>query len=164
MAKLRKQSRRRQWIAGMRWYLSVSSVDQMQWEVSLWVEVFPRAVGPQEDQDEDFWLHLLEPEDAVQEVGQMLAIMDAPDQEVPTEDRPNPHAGVRIGEASNPGPPAAGRTAKRRIVRLLEAVQLKDPRSLGDTPRKETGSGSIRAIDTAGVSIRLRKHIIKRRT
>eukprot|EP00972_Heterocapsa_arctica_P010227 1502620-Heterocapsa_arctica.AAC.1 len=83
-------------------------------EVSLWEEVFPRAVEPM---DEDFWLNLLEPEADPQPEAQILAIMDAPDEEAPTEDRPNPHAGVRIGEASNPGPPAEGRIPRSRATR-----------------------------------------------
>ena len=66
----------------------------MHWEVSFWEQIFPRAEEPQDDQDEDQWLHLLEPDEAEPAGGQMLAIMDAPDQEAPTEDRPNPHAGV----------------------------------------------------------------------
>eukprot|EP00972_Heterocapsa_arctica_P090277 13316923-Heterocapsa_arctica.AAC.1 len=94
--------------------MGVSSVEQLQWEVSLWEEVFPRAVDPQDELDEDFWLNLLEPEEEVQEEVQLFAIMDAPDQEAPTDDRPDPHAGVRIGEASNPGPPAAVLTTKHR--------------------------------------------------
>eukprot|EP00972_Heterocapsa_arctica_P051476 7571903-Heterocapsa_arctica.AAC.1 len=71
----------------------MSSVEQLQLEVSLWEEVFPRAVNPQKELDEEFWLNLLEPEEEMKEEVQMLAIMDAPDQEAPTEDRPNPHAG-----------------------------------------------------------------------
>eukprot|EP00972_Heterocapsa_arctica_P025137 3702711-Heterocapsa_arctica.AAC.1 len=43
--------------------------------------------------------------------------MDAPDQEAPTEDRPNPHAGLRMGGASNPGPPAAGWAANHKAIR-----------------------------------------------
>eukprot|EP00972_Heterocapsa_arctica_P115849 16449999-Heterocapsa_arctica.AAC.5 len=96
---------KRRWIAGLRLYLGASSVDQMQWEVSLWEEVCPNADDPPDELDEEFWLQLLEPDEAAQGVGPFLAIMDALEQEAPTEDRPNPHAGVRIGEASNPGPP-----------------------------------------------------------
>eukprot|EP00972_Heterocapsa_arctica_P009152 1347186-Heterocapsa_arctica.AAC.1 len=68
--------------------------------------VFPRAVEPQEALDEEFWLNLLEPEEDPQPEVLILAIIDAPDQEAPIEDRPNPHAGLRIAEASVPGPPA----------------------------------------------------------
>eukprot|EP00972_Heterocapsa_arctica_P094270 13901413-Heterocapsa_arctica.AAC.1 len=43
---------KRRWMACIRWYLGVSSVEQLQWEVSLCEEVFPRAVDPQEELDE----------------------------------------------------------------------------------------------------------------
>eukprot|EP00972_Heterocapsa_arctica_P084469 12442895-Heterocapsa_arctica.AAC.1 len=95
----------------------------MEWEVSLWEGIFPAAVAPEEELDEEFWLNLLEPEVEAQEEEQMLAIMDEPQVEAPTEDRPNLHAGVRIGEASNPGPP------KRREKR--EGIQNKKDRKKG---------------------------------
>eukprot|EP00972_Heterocapsa_arctica_P038220 5627766-Heterocapsa_arctica.AAC.1 len=58
---------KRRWMAGVRWYLGVSSVEQLQCEVSLREMVFLRAVGPQEELDEGFCLNLLEPEDEEQE-------------------------------------------------------------------------------------------------
>eukprot|EP00972_Heterocapsa_arctica_P113576 16437810-Heterocapsa_arctica.AAC.2 len=93
---------RQQCMGCIGWYMKASTMVQLQWEVSLWEAVFPRAVEPQEELDEEFWLNLLEPEADLQPEVQILAIMDAPDGEAPIEDRPNPHAGVRIGEASNP--------------------------------------------------------------
>eukprot|EP00972_Heterocapsa_arctica_P108914 16038759-Heterocapsa_arctica.AAC.1 len=65
---------------------------------------FPRAVEPQIARDEEPGANLLEPEEVPQPEVKILAIMEAPVREEPTEDRPNPHAGVRIGEASHPGP------------------------------------------------------------
>eukprot|EP00972_Heterocapsa_arctica_P001730 246544-Heterocapsa_arctica.AAC.1 len=43
--------------------------------------------------------------------------MDAPVREAPVEDRPNPHAGMRIGEASLPGPPTIAGTHRSEATR-----------------------------------------------
>eukprot|EP00972_Heterocapsa_arctica_P001888 271007-Heterocapsa_arctica.AAC.1 len=61
--------------------------------------------------------------------------MDAPDREAPIEDRPNPHAGVRIGEASVPGPPPVAGTHRIEAARH----DRKPQRSAGKTMKEVAG-------------------------
>eukprot|EP00972_Heterocapsa_arctica_P012844 1888324-Heterocapsa_arctica.AAC.1 len=122
------------------------SQDQIEDELAKWEVYYPEVEVPVEPLDENFWLELLngEPDTEQGAIGaqQEGALEEGDD---PPNRRDDPNAGVRIGEASNPGPgPISGKGFVHGMLRLWVGLGLMGNwwglfRRIGDQDREAPG-------------------------
>jgi hypothetical protein len=98
------------------------SDEQLEWELGFWEAVFPEEPETVVWLDDDFLLNLLDPEVLEQETGQAVQGPALAEGDDTPGRRPNPHAGERIGEASNPGPGTIRKWRMRKKIKMSQPV------------------------------------------